>query len=66
MGKTKSGTFSKNILISFLIILAYQQDFDKVCRSYWARPMNGTCGKTLVSKNAGKPCLTDFDCPTSD
>lgn len=65
MGKTKAGTYSK-IIIFKKNILAYQQDFDKVCRSYRARPMNGTCGKTLVSKNAGKPCLTDFDCPTSD
>lgn len=46
--------------------LAYQNDIDKVCRSYWAKPENGTCGKALTSKNAGKSCLSDADCPTSD
>ena len=54
---------------------AYQQDIEKLCRSGWAKPKNGTCGKAVLSKNAvtqsllnfqGNPCLSDLDCPTTD
>ena len=47
-------------------LLAYQGDIDKVCRTYWAKPLNGTCGKTYTSSRAGRACLSDADCPTSD
>eukprot|EP00347_Sterkiella_histriomuscorum_P015610 403356376 len=42
------------------------RDLDKVCRTYWAKPLNGTCGKAITSSRAGKPCLSDADCTTSD
>jgi hypothetical protein len=28
--------------------------------------LNGTCGKAVTSKNKGKACLSDLDCPTTD
>lgn len=64
MGKTRANSYSKSSLHN--LSKAYQQDYDKVCKSYWARPENGTCGKALTSINKGKTCLSDADCPTSD
>lgn len=57
---------SLRLFVKMIMILAYQGDIDKVCRTYWAKPLNGTCGKAVTSSRAGLSCLSDLDCPTSD
>lgn len=47
-------------------LFVYQNDFEKVCRSGYLNVTSGRCTTGLKSKNKGKVCTTDLDCPTTD
>ena len=45
---------------------ALQEDMEKLCRSGMVNRTTGRCASILKSKNKGKVCKTDADCPTTD
>lgn len=47
-------------------LFVYQNDFEKVCRSGFLNVTSGRCTTGLKSKNKGKVCTTNLDCPTTD
>ena len=63
MATTPDGFYGEYSIIN---LAASTADLNKACRTYWIRPLNGTCGRTLTSTRKGLACLSDADCPTSD
>ncbi len=43
----------------------YQEGIEKLCRNGWISD-SGRCASGLKSRNKGKECTTDADCPTND
>lgn len=48
-----------------IILIAYQEGAEKLCRTAWVELSDGRCSDGMQSTNPGKLCQTDDDCPTS-